>query len=92
MLSPQYLFWAVPFVALVSRPKTLFFWATCLVTTFVYPNNYQELLNQEAYTIWAVNLRNAMLVLFTVWVIAPDVIGAVSSVRSRVSPATALSR
>jgi hypothetical protein len=92
VLSPQYLFWAVPFVALVSRPKTLFFWATCLVTTFVYPNNYQELLNQEAYTIWAVNLRNAMLVIFTVWVIAPDVIGAVSSVRSRVSPATALSR
>jgi hypothetical protein len=92
VLSPQYLFWAVPFVALVSRPKTLFFWATCLVTTFVYPNNYQELLNQEAYTIWAVNLRNAMLVIFTVWVIAPDVIGAVSSIRSRVSPATALSR
>ncbi len=92
VLSPQYLFWAVPFVALASRPKTLFFWATCVVTTFVYPNNYQELLNQEAYTIWAVNLRNLMLVVFTIWVIAPDVIGAFNSVRQRQSPATAPSR
>jgi hypothetical protein len=92
VLSPQYLFWAVPFVALVSRPKTLFFWATCLVTTFVYPNNYQELLNQEAYTIWAVNLRNLMLVVFTVWVITPDVVGAISSLRTRQSTATAPSR
>jgi hypothetical protein len=87
VLSPQYLFWVVPFVALSSRPKTLFFLATCLVTTFVYPLNYQEYMNQEAYAVVATNIRNAMLVAFTIWVIAPDVLAALSSIRTRFSPA-----
>ncbi len=52
ILSPQYLFWVVPFVALLSRPKTLVFWAACLLTTFVYPLNYRaSMLNQEPYAI-----------------------------------------
>jgi hypothetical protein len=89
VLSPQYLFWAVPFVALSSRPKSLFFWATCLVTTYVYPLNYQELLNQVPYTVYAVNIRNVMLVAFTAWVILPDLIDALSALRTRFSPARA---
>jgi hypothetical protein len=86
VLSPQYLFWAVPFVALSSRPKGLFFWATCLVTTYVYPLNYQELLNQVPYAVYAANIRNVMLVAFTAWVIVPDLIDALSAIRTRFFP------
>jgi uncharacterized membrane protein len=72
ILSPQYLFWAVPFVALADRPKTLLYWAACLLTTFVYPLNYQQMLNQEAYAVVATNVRNLILVLFLGAVIAPE--------------------
>ncbi len=64
IMSPQYLFWVAPFVALTSRPKTLVFWAACLATTIVYPINYQQYLNQEPYTVVIVNVRNAILVVF----------------------------
>ncbi len=47
ILSPQYLFWVVPFVALLSRPKTLVFWAACLLTTVGYPLNFGPMLNQD---------------------------------------------
>ena len=84
ILSPQYLFWVVPFVALGDRPKALVFWVACLLTTFVYPLNYQQLLNQEAYTVIATNIRNAILVGFLGWVIAGELRFAIRAVMPRV--------
>jgi uncharacterized membrane protein len=73
IISPQYLFWVAPFVALTSRPKTLVFWVACVVTTFVYPINYQQLLNQETYAVVAINIRNLILIGFLVMLLAGDV-------------------
>ena len=85
--SPTRRFAAVPVLGrpvrrASQRPKALFFWAACVVTTFVYPLNYQELLNQERYAVVAVNVRNAMLVGFLIWTLAPDLKLALSRVRA----------
>ena len=77
ILSPQYLFWVVPFVALLSRPKTLVFWAACLLTTVGYPLNFGPMLNQDPLIILVINIRNAILVGFLVWVLAPDLMRAI---------------
>lgn len=90
ILSPQYLFWVVPFVALASRPKALVFWVACLLTTFVYPLNYfEQFLAQADYTVVAVNIRNAILVAFTVWVLAPDALAGAGRLAARLRGATA---
>jgi len=84
ILSPQYLIWVVPFVALESRPKALVFWVACLLTTFVYPlHYYDDFLAKAPYTVWAVNIRNAILVAFTVWVIWPDFRAALAEIAGR---------
>jgi hypothetical protein len=83
ILSPQYLFWVAPFVALSSRPKALVFWAACLLTNVGYPLNFQELLNQQADIVFVINLRNAILVGFLAWVITPDLLGAAKWARDR---------
>ncbi len=88
VLSPQYLFWVVPFVALSSRPKTIVFWVAALLTAYGYPLNFQEMLNQQADVVIAVNIRNAILLGYLAWVLAPDLLGAARSVadRFRTSP------
>jgi hypothetical protein len=84
ILSPQYLIWVVPFVAMTSRPKALVFWVACLLTTFVYPLNYfEQFLNKQTYTVVAVNARNAILVGFMIWVIAPDLKSALGELARR---------
>lgn len=84
ILSPQYLIWVVPFVALASRPKALVFWVACLLTTFVYPlHYYDDFLAKAPYTVWAVNIRNAILFGFTVWVIWPDLRSALAGIAAR---------
>jgi len=86
ILSPQYLFWVAPFVALLSRPKTLVFWTACLLTMFGYPLNFQAMLNQEPQVVWALNIRNALLVGFLAWVLVPDLLGAARAVAGRLRP------
>jgi uncharacterized membrane protein len=86
ILSPQYLFWVAPFVALSSRPKALVFWIACILTNLGYPINFQELLNQQFDIVIVINLRNAILVGFLAWVLTPDLLGALRSVRALVRP------
>ena len=84
VLSPQYLFWVVPFIALLPRRKMLVFWLACVLTTFGYPLNFQEMLNQEPLVILVVNLRNAVLVGFMAWVLGPDLMSAIRALLRRV--------
>jgi uncharacterized membrane protein YidH (DUF202 family) len=84
ILSPQYLFWMVPFAALVSRPKALALLCACLLTTCVYPLHYQEFLNQERSMIAAVNVRNALLLVVFAWQIWPDLGLAIRELLPRV--------
>lgn len=72
ILSPQYMFWIVPFVALLPRRQALWLVVACLLTTFVYPLNYKQFIAQEPSLLLAVNIRNAMLVVLFVWLIWAD--------------------
>ena len=86
ILSPQYLFWVAPFMALTSRPKTLAFWAACLMSTFIYPLNFQQILNQELYAVLVVNVRNAILVGLLAWLIGGDLKSAVATLANSGPP------
>jgi hypothetical protein len=72
VLSPQYMFWIVPFAALVARPKALLLLVACLLTTLVYPLNYQQFVDQEPLPVMVVNVRNAILLALFCWLIWPD--------------------
>lgn len=83
ILSPQYIFWIVPFVALVARRQALWLLAACLVTTFVYPLNYRQLIDEQLSLVLLVNVRNAMLLVLFVWLIWADLWAAMRSLVQR---------
>ncbi len=67
VLSPQYLIWLAPFIAFLPRLQWPFL-AACLLTIAVYPFGLDSLMNQSAWPVITLNLRNAILV-YCVWLI-----------------------
>lgn len=82
VLSPQFMIWLFPFIALLSGPGSDFarrlFLLCCVVTTLIYPFGYfTAVLNGNLWAIVMLNLRNAMLVvLLGVFLFAPRAEGA----------------
>ena len=83
VLSPQYIFWIVPFAALLDRRKALALLVACLLTTLVYPLNYQQFIDVAPLPVLVVNLRNAILVTVFLWLILPDLFAFARAVVSR---------
>jgi hypothetical protein len=76
VLSPQYMIWLFPFVALaegaVWRTARILFLACCMLTSAVYPWSFSELLRFAPLGIAILNLRNMLLiVLLGLLVFAP---------------------
>ncbi|HJP87598.1 MAG TPA: hypothetical protein VJ850_01010 [Candidatus Limnocylindrales bacterium] len=68
--SIQYVVWLVPFVALLRGWQ---FWlgaAVVALTIPIHPLLYADLVKQEALPILVLNLRNALVVALTVWLLA----------------------
>ena len=67
--SIQYVVWIVPFLAFVRGPA---FWLGAAVTALtmpIHPVLYGDLVKQEALPILVLNLRNALVVALTAWLI-----------------------
>jgi uncharacterized membrane protein len=68
VLSPQYLLWLLPLVALVvgRKPAKLAFPVTLVaalgLTQAVYPRRYDELIRLDSLPIWLLVARNALLI------------------------------
>jgi uncharacterized membrane protein len=68
VLSPQYLLWLLPLVALVigRKPAKLAFPLTLVaalgLTQAVYPGRYDELVRLDSLAIWLLVARNALLI------------------------------
>ena len=66
VLSPQYLIWALPFLAcvegVVGRRSRAAFLAACALTAWVYPFYWAQLGRFEPREVVVLNLRNALLV------------------------------
>lgn len=66
VLSPQYMIWLFPFVALaegaVWRTARILFLACCMLTSAVYPWSFSELLRFAPLGIAILNLRNVLLI------------------------------
>jgi len=65
VLSPQYILWLLPFIA-VLEGKTgerarLLFLLICLATTAIYPWGFTALVNLEPWAFHLLNLRNLLL-------------------------------
>jgi len=69
VLSPQYLVWVVPVVPLIAGPRRYAAWAVFtllgLLTYYIYPLHYDELLNHQVGAIAALASRNFLLVILT---------------------------
>lgn len=65
VLSPQYLIWLTPFVAVLegdwSRRAQWLFLAACVATTIIFPLRYFDLGQFRWWAIGVLNLRNASL-------------------------------
>jgi hypothetical protein len=66
VLSPQYMIWLIPFMAVVQgrtgrRARRLFL-PICVLTTVIYPLTYGWLLRFQPWAIGLLNARNALLV------------------------------
>ena len=72
VLSPQYIVWVLPFVALLSPRKSLLFLAIVVLTTLVYPLEFQALIKLHPVQVVLLNVRNALLVVFFAWVTWPQ--------------------
>lgn len=60
-LSPQHVFWVVPFVPLLSRGHQLALIMVAVLTIALFPVLYADLVAQEAVPIGLLNLRNLLL-------------------------------
>jgi hypothetical protein len=69
VFSIQYIVWLVPFAALLPGGKFWLAAAIVALTMPIHPLLYAGLVRQEALPILVLNLRNALLVLLTIWVI-----------------------
>lgn len=83
ILSPQYIFWIVPFAALIPRRQALLLVVICLLTTLVYSFNYQQLIGVEAFPVLLVNFRNVLLLALFVWLIWPDLWASIRGLAHR---------
>jgi Glycosyltransferase family 87 len=72
VLSPQYLIWVLPILPLAVRPKRWLVWTLFavvgLVTYYIYPLHYPELLALDPLAITTLAVRNSLLVTLTVLV------------------------
>jgi len=82
VLSPQYLIWLAPFVAVLEgsigwRARWLFL-GCCLVTTVIFPFRYDDLVRMQMPAIVLLNLRNVGLVALCYLLLrdAPDALHA----------------
>ena len=71
VLSPQYIVWAFPFAALMPWRQSLLLLATTIVTTYLYPLSFQNLLHMQTNEVILLNVRNALLLALFVWVVWP---------------------
>lgn len=65
VLSPQYLIWLIPFIAVLGGPTGRYgrpiFALSCLLTTLTYPVFFGRLLRLELGSIIMLNVRNVLL-------------------------------
>ena len=79
VLSPQYLIWLLPFLALALGPgrqrRWVLFGAIAITTYYIFPRHYHALIATEPVAVAALLARNVMLVLLTV-LFAVDILRA----------------
>jgi len=70
VLSPQFLVWLAPSIALVSTEKPRLLWLFVLVgvlTQYNWPSHFDALVRMEPVPVTVLLTRNALLVTMTVW-------------------------
>jgi hypothetical protein len=81
VFSIQYVVWLVPFAALLGGLRFWLAAAMVALTMPIHPLLYDELVAQEALPVLILNVRNALLVALTVWVLF-DLRGAAAGERA----------
>jgi hypothetical protein len=85
VLSPQYVVWVLPFVPLLGVRKSVLFLVIVVLTTVEYPLSFRSLVHLEAVPTIVVNIRNALLVAFFVWIVIPRRVTAWAALASGVA-------
>jgi len=72
VLSPQYVCWLLPFGALLPWRKSLLLVVIFALTTLEYPILFDELRKFQTAPVFALNLRNLLLIVMFFWLVAPQ--------------------
>lgn len=70
VFSPQYIVWLLPFAALLRRPQVYLVVMAAVLTTVIWPLNYERLIALEPWLIIVLNVRNALLIILLVTLLA----------------------
>lgn len=71
VLSPQFLIWLIPCLALAKPRYGVLFSAICLIT-LVLLHRYLDLLNLKPLEVWLLNIRNGLLLALGLWVLIKE--------------------
>lgn len=71
VFSPQYIVWLLPFLTLLPLTRTsLSLWVTIsAITSLIYPVLYGRLIDSQLLPVVLLNLRNVLLVAFTIYLL-----------------------
>ena len=70
VLSPQFLVWLLPLAPLLPRPQAFLAVSVSLLTSVFLGANYQGLMQQRPELVLLLDLRNLLLVVLLVWIVA----------------------
>lgn len=69
VFSPQYIIWLLPFVSLLRRGQVGLVVAIFTITMFIFPYDYDGLLQLQPLFVLLLNLRNFMLISLLIWLL-----------------------
>jgi hypothetical protein len=74
-LSPQHVYWLLPFVALLPWRRSALLLGALVTTLLVVPLLYDQLLAQDPVVVVVLNLRNALLLTLAIALLAWPILG-----------------
>ena len=69
VFSAQYIIWLLPFASLLRQPQIVLTVAIFTITMFIFPYDYDRLMEMQPLSVILLNLRNFMVISLLIWLL-----------------------